>query len=148
MKLRILLLALLTALLATSVAYAKGGPPAGKGKPETTGVNCKPKVKVALRGTLASDPAAGDTSLLLTVTKSNRHGRAYVSAAQPVEILVDASTKVRRKGPDGPTKTLESLAMSDGAKIRAKACKAELRNGGMPQLTARKIIARPAAPAP
>ena len=85
MKFRILVLALLTALVGASVAFAHDNP--GKGKPEakpgkpTSGPNCRPKVKVVLRGVLANDPATDDTSFMLTVTKSNRHGRAYVSAA-------------------------------------------------------------------
>ena len=80
MKFRILVLALLTALVGASVAFAHDNP--GKGEPEarpgkpTSGPNCRPRVKVMLRGTLANDPAAGDTSLMLTVTKANRHGRA------------------------------------------------------------------------
>jgi len=155
MKLRILVLALVTALVGASVAFAQGGPdkgtpearPGKPGKP-TTGPNCRPRVKVVLRGTLASDPGTGDTSFELNVTKANRHGRAFVSAGQPVMINVDAATKVRRKAPDAaPTKTLDSLAMGDLVKLAAKACKAELRNGGTPDLTARHVKARP-APAP
>jgi hypothetical protein len=151
MKFRILLLALVTALLGASVALAgnPGSKPDSKpGKP-TTGPNCKPKVKVILKGTLESDPAESDTSLLMHVTKANRHGRAYLTAPQPVMILVDAKTKVRRKAPDSePTKTLDSLALGDIAKLGAKACKAELRNGGTPELTARHLKARPPAPSP
>jgi len=153
MKFRILVLALLTALVGASVAFAHDNP--GTGKPEarpgkpTSGPNCRPRVKVMLRGTLANDPAAGDTSLMLTVTKSNRHGRAYVSAAQPVTVNVDPMTKVRRKAPDSePTTTLDSLAMGDLVKLHARACKAELRNGGTPDLMAKHVKAHPALPAP
>jgi hypothetical protein len=156
MKFRILVLALVTALVGASVALAHDNP--GKAKPETragkptkptTGPNCKPRVKVVLKGTLADDPATGDTSLQMTVTKANRHGRAFVSAAQPITVNVDAKTKVRRKAPDSkPTKTLDSLAMGDLAKLDAKACKADLKNGGTPDLTARHIKAKPAALAP
>jgi len=149
MKFRILVLALLTALVGASVAFAHDNP--GNGKPEakpgkpTSGPNCRPRVKVVLRGTLANDPAAGDTSLMLTVTKANRHGRAYVSAAQPITVNVDAMTKVRRKAPDSePTTTLDSLAMDDLVKLHAKACKAELKDGGMPELTAKHLKAHPA----
>jgi hypothetical protein len=85
---------------------------------------------------------------MLTVSKANRHGRAYVSAAQPVTVNVDAMTKVRRKAPDSaPTKTLDSLAMDDLVKVSAKACKADLKDGGTPDLTARHVKAHP-APAP
>ena len=154
MKFRILVLALVTALVGASVALAHDNP--GKGKPETraskpkltTGPNCKPRVKVVLKGTLANDPATGDTSLQMTATKSNRHGRAFVLALQPITINVDAKTKVRRKAPDSkPTKTLDSLAMGDLVKVHARACKAELRDGGTPDLTARHVKAHP-APAP
>lgn len=152
MKFRILVLALLTALVGASVAFAHDNP--GQGKPEakpgkpTSGPNCRPKVKVVLRGMLANDPATGDTSFMLTVTKSNRHGRAYVSAAQPITVNVDAMTKVRRKAPDSePTTTLDSLAMGDLVKLRARACKADLKHGGMPDLTAKHIKGHP-APAP
>ena len=153
MKLRILVVALVTALVGASVAFAHGNP--GKGKPETrpgkpakptTGPNCKPSVKVVLKGTLASDPAAGDTSFELNVLKANRHGRAYVSAGQPITLNVDPSTKVRRKAPgSAPTKTLESLAPTDRVHVTAKACKADLRGGGTPDLTARHVNAKPAA---
>ena len=154
MKFRILVLALVTALVGTSVAFAHGNP--GKGKPETkpgkpakptTGQNCRPSVKVILKGTLASDPAEGDTSFQLNVTKANRHGRAYVSAAQPITVNVDAKTKFRRKAPgSAPTKTLDSLALGDRVRLGAKACKADLRGGGTPDLTARHVKARAAAP--
>ena len=152
MKFRILVLALLTALVAASVALAQSNPSKGKpdtkpGKP-TSGPNCRPKVKVVLRGTLANDPAEGDTSLELNVTKANRHGRAYISATAEM-VNVDAQTKIRRKAPDSaPTRTLDSLAMGDRVKVTAKACKADLRNGGTPDLTARHLKAKPAAPVP
>jgi hypothetical protein len=140
-----------TALVGASVAFAHGNP--GKGKPVTrpgkpakpTGPNCRPSVMVVLKGTLASDPAAGDTKFELNVLKANRHGRAYVSAGQPITLDVDASTKVRRKASgSAPTKTLESLASADRVHVAAKACKADLRGGGTPDLTARHVKAEPA----
>ena len=152
MKFRILVLALVTALVGASVALAhdnqgQGKPAAKPGKP-TSGPNCRPKVKVVLKGSLANDPVTDDTSFMLTVSKSNRHGRSYVSATQPITVNVDAMTRVRRKAPDSePTKTLDSLAMGDLVKVHAKACKADLRNGGTPDLTARHVKAHP-APAP
>jgi hypothetical protein len=155
MKFRILVLALVTALVGTSVAFAHGNPGKGKqpeakpGKPAkpTTGQNCRPSVKVILKGALASDPAEGDTSFQLNVTKANRHGRAYVSAAQPITVKVDAKTKFRRKAPgSAPTKTLDSLALGDRVRLGAKACKADLRDGGTPDLTARHVKARAALP--
>jgi hypothetical protein len=130
-----------TALVGASVAFAHGNP--GKGKPVTrpgkpakpTGPNCRPSVMVVLKGTLASDPAAGDTKFELNVLKANRHGRAYVSAGQPITLDVDASTKVRRKASgSAPTKTLESLAFG-----RPRARRGEGLQGRSP----RRRYARP-----
>ena len=144
MKSRFLVFALVTALLGASGAFAQGNP--GKGKRPPTGPNCK-MAPVLLKGTLANDPAAGATSFQLTATKSNRKGRAYVSATQPVTIDVDANTKIKRHAGDGApkTRTLESLAMGDRAQVHAKVCRGDLRNGGTPQLTAKFVHARPAA---
>jgi hypothetical protein len=139
MRLKILVLALVSALVAVSAAVAKDHP--GKGpKPKNHG--CKPVVTVMLAGTLAADvdPQDGDTSFVLTVKHSNRHGRAY-KAAGTATILVDAKTRVRRQG----AKTLGALAPNDRVHVAAKACKADLRNGGTPDLTARKIGAHPVA---
>jgi len=152
MKFRIVLLALAAALLGTSVAVAKDNPGRGhgkahaKGNKQTTGANCRPRVMVVLKGTLANDPAEGDLSLQLTAMKANKHGRAYLTASQPLTINVDANTKYRRKAPGtAPTKTLDSLALGDWVKVKSKACKADLRNGGTPDLTARHVKARGAA---
>ena len=144
MKSRFLVFALVTALLGASGAFAQGNP--GKGKRPPTGPNCK-LAPVLLKGTLANDPAAGETSFQLTATKANRKGRAYVSATQPVTIDVDAKTKIKRHPGDGTglTRTLESLAMGDRAQVHAKVCRGDLRNGGTPQLTAKFVHARPAA---
>jgi hypothetical protein len=157
MKFRILFFALVSALLAASVAVAKDNPGKGskpetqRGKPAkpTTGPNCRPRVKVVLKGTLASDPAEGDTSFQMNVTKANKHGRAYLSAAQPITVNVDEKTKTRRKAKGSkPTKTLESLELGDRIHMQAKACKADLKDGGTPALTARHLKAKPAAPLP
>jgi hypothetical protein len=147
MKFRVLFLALVTALLSASVALAGDHP--GKGPKPRTGPGCRPAASIILRGTLANDPAAGDTSFQMNVTKANKHGRAYAKAAQPVTINVDAKTMIRRKVKgSAPTKTLESLAMGDRVHVHAKACKADLANGGTPQLTARHVKAKGAAPTP
>jgi len=142
MRFRILVLALVSALVASSAAVAKDHPSnPGKGHKPTTGAGCKPAVTVMLAGTLAAnvDPQDGDTSFVLTVLRSNRHGRAY-KAAGTATILVDAKTKVRREG----AKNLGALAPSDYVHVTAKACKADLKNGGMPDLTARMVGAHPA----
>jgi hypothetical protein len=140
MRLKILVLALVTALVAVSAAVAKDHP--GKGPKPKSGPGCKPAVTVMLAGTLAAevDPQDGDTSFVLTVKNSNRHGRAY-KAAGTATILVDAKTRVRRQG----AKTLGALAPNDRVHVTAKACKADLKNGGGPDLTARKIGAHPVA---
>lgn len=136
MKLRFLVLALVTALVGASVAFAKGPRP-------STGPGCKPNVAVVLKGSLANDPVDGDLSFEMSVTNANKHGRAYLSSA--ITVNVDGKTKVRRKAPgSAPTKTLDSLAMGDLVKVKSKACKAELADGGTPQLTARHVKAKPA----
>jgi hypothetical protein len=142
MRLKILVLALVTSLVAVSAAVAKDHP--GKGPKPKTGVGCKPSVTVMLAGTLASDvdPQDGDTSFVLTVMRSNRHGRAYKQAGTAT-ILVGDKTRVRRQG----AKTLGALAPSDRVHVTAKACKADLKDGGLPDLTARQVGAHPAASA-
>ena len=138
MRLKILVLALVSALVAVSAAVAKDHP--GQGPKQNHG--CKPAVTVMLAGTLAADvdPQDGDTSFVLTVKHSNRHGRAY-KATGTATIVVDAKTRVRRQG----AKTLGALAPNDRVHVTAKACKADLKNGGTPDLTARKIGAHPVA---
>jgi hypothetical protein len=140
MRLKILVLALVSALVAVSAAVAKDHP--GNGPKPKSGPGCKPAVTVMLAGTLAADadPQDGDTSFVLTVKHSNKHGSAY-KAAGTATVLVDAKTRVRRQG----AKTLGALAPDDRVHVTAKACKADLKNGGMPDLTARKIGAHPAA---
>ena len=138
MRLKLLVLALVASLVAVSAALA-GNP--GKGKPSTSGPGCKPSVQVVLKGVLAAnvDPADGDTSFVLTVQKSNKHGRAYKLAGSAT-ILVDAKTRVSRQG----AHNLGALAPNDRVSVKAKACKADLANGATPDLTARKVDAHPA----
>src|SRR5690242_838583 len=61
MRLKWFAFALVTAGVAASVAVA--APPAGKGKPTTTGPGCKPRIMVVLKGTLAAAPGASATSI-------------------------------------------------------------------------------------
>jgi hypothetical protein len=140
MRLKILVLALVASLVAVSAAVANDHP--GKGPKPKVGQGCKPSVTVMLSGTLAADvdPQDGDTSFVLTVKSSNRHGRAYKQAGTAT-VLVDAKTRVRREG----AKTLGALAPSDRVHVTGKACKADLKNGGTPDLTARQVGAHPAA---
>lgn len=150
LKLRILVLVLAAGLLGASVADAEsGGPVPGKAgtrppKPsKPTRPNCGSRVTVILSGTLANNPAAGDTSFRLYATRANRHGRAYLSAPRPLRVKVTAATTYLRKAPrSAPTKTLASLAVGDLVTVRARACRARLRNGGTPTLTARHVEAR------
>lgn len=153
MKLRLLLVGLLAVALGVSSAVAapppgKGKPetagkPASAGKPSTTGSTCKPKVTVVLKGTLAS---VSTGSLGVTVTHSNRWGRAYAtagSAAVTVNTDTDPGpdTMVRRNG----KKLLTDLVVGDWVLVQARACKAELLAAGTPPpLTASRVIAHPA----
>jgi hypothetical protein len=134
MRFKLLIVALVAALAVVSGA-------AGKGKPPRSGQGCKPAVKVVLAGVLAADvdPADGDTSFTMVVKHSNRFGRAY-KLAGTATINVDQKTRVRRQG----AHNLGALAPNDRLLVSAKACKADLANGAMPDLTAHKIAAHPA----
>lgn len=134
MRFKLLVLALVASLVAVSAATAKG-------KPSKTGANCRPAVTVMLAGVLAADvdPQDGDASFVLTVKRSNRHGRAYKQAGSAT-VMVDAKTRVRRQG----AKSLGALAPNDRVHVTARVCKADLANGATPDLTARKLGAHPA----
>lgn len=146
MRFKFLVLALVASLVAVSAALAGDHP--GKGPKPKTGPGCKPAVTVMLAGVLAADadPQDADTSFVLTVQRSNKHGRAY-KLAGTATIAVDAKTKVRRQG----AHNLGALAPNDRVHVTAKVCKADLKDGASPDLTARKIGAHPAeaaAPTP
>src|SRR4029450_12278491 len=113
MRFRILVLALVSALVAVSAAVAKDHP--GKGPKAKSGPGCKPAVTVMLAGTLAADvdPQDGDTSFVLTVKRSNKHGRAYKTAGTAT-IPVDAKTRVHRKH----DRTLGALAPNDRVSVQ------------------------------
>ena len=138
MKLKLLLTATVAAGLVASSALA--APPAGKGKPPTTGAGCKPRVAVILKGTLASAPGAN--AITVKVTSANRWGRAYVGGADD-SIAVNADTRIRRQG----LKTLADLMAGDRVLVHARVCKADLANNAVPALTASKVVAHPAASA-
>jgi hypothetical protein len=133
-KLKLLLVGVVGVVLTASSAVA--APPAGKGKPPTTGVGCKPKVSVVLKGTLTGAPLSVD------VTSGNRWGRAYVAGSASTSIAVNADTKVRRQG----KKLITDLVVGDRVLVQAKACKADLANDATPALTASKVVAHPANP--
>src|SRR3954471_19212276 len=115
MRLKFLVLALVASLVAVSAAVAKDHPGKGHKKPPATGADCRPSVKVVLKGVLAADvdPADGDTSFVMVVKRSNRHGKAF-KAAGSATITVDAKTKVRRKG----ERTLGALAPNDRLSVK------------------------------
>jgi len=135
MRLKLAFLPLVVALVAASAAVAKDHP--GKGTKPT----CKASVTVLLKGVLAPDvdPADGDASFVMMVKHSNKHGRAYKTAGSAT-ILVGTKTRIRRQG----AHNLGALAPNDRLSVKAKACKADLKNGGMPDLNARKIDAHAA----
>lgn len=128
-RLRALLAGLAAAALLVPVASAK--------KPPATGEGCKPRVAVVLMGTFAS---AGGTSVSLSVERSNKAGRPYAAATQPVTVAVDGKTKIRRQG----SAALADLADGDFLVVTARVCKADLQGGAVPALTAKAIVARPA----
>ena len=134
MRLKLLVFALVVSLVGVSAALAKGKPP-------TAGPGCKPAVKIVLKGVLAPDvdPADGDTSFVLTVKKSNKHGRAYKQAGSAT-ILIDETTHISRQG----AHNLGALSPNDRVSVKARVCKADLTDSATPDLTARKVDAHPA----
>jgi hypothetical protein len=138
MRFKFLVLALIASLVAVSAALAQGNPGKGNGNKPA----CKANVTVMLMGTLAADvdPADGDSSFVLTVLHANKHGRAYKTAGT-ANILVVTKTRINRLGKHN----LGALAPNDRVSVKAKACKADLKDGATPDLTGRKVDAHPAA---
>jgi hypothetical protein len=104
---------------------------------------CHP-APVMLAGTLASDPAAGDTSVQLTVKHANHLGRMYAKAGNPVSVSVDAKTLVRK---DGAKSSLDALSQDDRAIVMAKVCRSDVRGAvksksALPAMTARLVLAK------
>jgi hypothetical protein len=116
------------------------------GKPDKSN-RCRP-APVLLAGTLANDPAAGDTSFQLNVRKANHMGRMFRSATQPLSIAVDSNTRYFKSG---QASTLDSLAQNDRALVHAKLCRSDLqaarKSGTPPALTARGVLDKGAKPA-
>ena len=139
MKFKVLLAGLAVAGLTVSSAVA--APTEGKGKPDATGPNCKPKIAVVLKGTLAS---ATTTSLSMNVTGANRWGRAYKTAGT-ASVTLDTKTKVRGGGMKSVTDLLAKLKSGDRVLVQARVCKDDLKDPtAKPQLTASKVIGHPA----
>ena len=150
MRKTILLCVALAALVAGGAALA--APPAGKGgkgaekkagsattvgKKPTTGVGCRPAVQVVLKGTLASAPGLGGTSLSVNVLSGNAHAKAFVGA--PVSIALSPSTMIRRRG----AKSVAALLAGDRLLVQARTCKADLAGATAPALVASRVIAQP-----
>jgi hypothetical protein len=132
---KLIIMTLAAAALAVPAATAAPthGKPSGP-KP----CHGKAKVMVVLKGTLANDPAAGDTSFQLTVQHSNRWGRGYKAGSQPVTINVDANTRYVKSD---QSSTLDALALNDNVVVKAKASRCDLRAGAsLPTLTARMVV--------
>jgi hypothetical protein len=126
MKLRILALAVATALIPASVALAKGNP-------NSTGDNCRPKVSYILKGTFTS---LGTDSFQMNVTHANHHGRAFLGDR---EITFNDSTRFRRNGHATPA----DLQPGDRLNVQVRGCK-----HGDPatmELLAKRVVAHPAS---
>jgi hypothetical protein len=125
------------AVPAATAAPTKGKPPGG-----TKPCHGKAKVMVVLKGTLANDPATGDTSFQLNVLHTNRWGRGYKQASQPMTVNVSDTTRYQK---DGEQSTLDALAQNDGVLVQGKVSRCDVRGddpANMPALTAKKVIAR------
>src|SRR5213595_1328636 len=133
---------LVTVGLATAALAASGATAdPGKGKLATHGPACRP-APVLLAGTLANDPATGDTSFQLTVKHANRLGRMYAKAGNPVTVALDAKTRYRKDGGDS---TLDALAQNDRALVLAKVCRSDVKaakasSSALPVPTARLVL--------
>jgi hypothetical protein len=134
---KLITLVLLGAALAVPAATAAPT----KGKP-TGPKPChgKAKVMVVLRGTLANDPATGETSFQMNVTSSNRWGRGYKKATQPLTVNVSDSTRYVKSG---GASTLDALAQNDKVVVKSKMSRCDLRDAdpaAMPALTAGQVV--------
>jgi hypothetical protein len=141
---------LVTVGLATAALAASGATAdPGHGNGQANGQNrCRP-APVLLAGTLANDPATGDTSFQLMVKRANRLGRLYVKAGNPVTVGVADQTHYRKAGAQS---TLDALAKDDRVVVHAKVCRSDVRNAvksnsALPDLTARLVLDRGAKPA-
>ena len=138
--LKLLVLTVATGALAVSAATAAPT----KGKPSgPKPCHGKAKVMVVLKGTLANDPIATDTSFQLTVLHTNRWGRAYKAASQPLTVNVDSNTRFTKA--DQPS-TLDALAMNDQVVVKSKMSRCDLlANASSPTaLTAKAVVVQTA----
>ena len=120
-------LGLAAAVLALPVVAA-AAPPAGKGKPPTSGDKCKPRVTVVVKGVATSDPEAGATSFTLEVKGANRHGKQLVADPATTltvnaDLTAPGTTKVRRAGKQA---NLDAVETGDRVLVQYRLCKADL----------------------
>jgi hypothetical protein len=117
--------ALFTVLTAASAAAlaALASPAAGKGKPPTTGADCKPQVSVVVRGTAAAD---GNSTLSLNVSGGNHWAKLLFAnkTTTTTTITASGSTRVTIAGKPG---SLGSIKKDDRVLARYRVCKADLR---------------------
>jgi hypothetical protein len=133
------LISLLLAAAALAVPAATAAPTKGKPPGGTKPCHGKAKVMVVLKGTLANDPVAGDLSFTLTVLHTNRWGRGYKAATQPVTVNVDTSTRYVKGAPS----SLDALALNDAVVVKGKLSRCDLRDAdpaAMPPLTAKMVV--------
>ena len=134
----------LSAAALAAAASANDGP----GKKDHSN-RCHP-APVLLAGTLANDPAAGDSSFQVNVRKSNHNGRLFRNGSQPLTVNVDAKTRYLK---DKQQSSLEALSQNDRVLVLAKLCRSDLKavrtTGTLPSMTARFVLdkgPKPAAP--
>jgi hypothetical protein len=133
------LITLMLAAAALAVPAATAAPSKGKPPPGSKPCHGKATVMVVLKGTLANDPATGDTSFTLTVTSSNRWGRGYKAGPQPATITVDGSTRYVKGAPS----SLDQLALNDQVVVKGRLARCALRDAdpaAMPSLTAKMVV--------
>ena len=132
------LITLMLAACALAVPAATAAPTKKPGG--TKPCHGKARVMVVLKGTLANDPAAGETSFQLTVLHTNRWGRGYKQGTQPATINVADSTRYVK---GGAASTLDALALNDRVVVKGKMSRCDLRDAdpaNMPALTAKKVV--------
>jgi hypothetical protein len=152
MKLKIFLVVVFVAGLSVSLAMAS--PPEGKGKtgrsttssttstnkgkkPPKTGLNCRPKVSLILKGSLVS---VSGSSLVMDVKQTNR--QAAIWKGKQATVATDAKTKIRRRGNKA---TLATLVVGDRLNVQARSCKSERETAAL--LAARVVATRATTPA-
>lgn len=131
------LITLMLAACALAVPAATAAPTKKPGG--TKPCHGKARVMVVLKGTLANDPVAGDPSFTLTVLHTNRWGRGYKAATQPLTVNVDASTRYVKGAPS----SLDALALNDAVVVKGKLSRCDLRDAdpaAMPPLTAKMVV--------